>query len=173
MQGPPQNFLARKTVLSEPAPSKCTWTCHKKFLCEFQGKMSRPRTATTVLHKPVQSICRLARTCQNYARILKEKMPHICTCHKAILRNKYTEKSAPQHHDNRFVRNRNAYGHVAKAIACKNSHGKCRAPRASKTRTADFVPAWVIERHMEKVRSAILCVSLKLREKYENLPANR
>ena len=45
------------------------------------------------------------------------------------------------------LRNRNAHGHVRRAVFCKNAQVKCRRPRSRKTRAAEFVQACAIETH--------------------------
>ena len=54
----PQTHCLRAQTSWEPAQSTCTWTCDKSnFIREFAGKMSRPKTTTTILREPVQSKC--------------------------------------------------------------------------------------------------------------------
>ena len=43
---------------------------------------------------------------------------------------------------------RHGHGHVTRVILCENSEGKCRAPRASKSRRTDFARAWEVEMDM-------------------------
>ena len=51
--GPKQPFCA-----SLRSWNVLTWTCHRShFTHEFSGKMTRPRTTTTVLREPAQSNC--------------------------------------------------------------------------------------------------------------------
>ena len=51
-----QDLHARPFTLCEPAQLKCTGTYHKSsFMQEFEGKMPRPRTGTTVFCEPAQS----------------------------------------------------------------------------------------------------------------------
>ena len=47
------------------------------------------------------------------------------------------------------LRDRNAHGHVRRAVLCENSQGKCRGPRSGKHRAADFVRACAVEMHMK------------------------
>ena len=113
-----QDLHARPFTLCEPAQLKCTGTYHKtsSFMQEFEGKMPRPRTGTTVFCKPAQSKYTWTSHKSNFMRECTGKMrrPKI----KENLRRRLCAS----------LRSRNAIGHFTRALLCRNLQIKGRRP---------------------------------------------
>ena len=101
-------------VLCEPAQSKGTCTSHKSnFVREVTGRMPGPNPGTRVLHEPAQSKCTWTS--------------HKSHCLCKNLRGK-------------CVAERNAHGHVTRAILCENLQEQCRRPESVPDPTPALTP---------------------------------
>ena len=99
---------SRMSLLScEPAQSKCTWTCQRKFT----RKIPYALTATPISREPVQSKCTL-----HFTRAIL--CGNLQGCQTLIPRRPFCASLC----------SRNAHGHVIRAIWCENLQKKWRAP---------------------------------------------
>ena len=121
-----------KTVLREPAQSKCTWTC-QNFMREFSGKLpqtkikdgSRGRLCASLhsrnAHKSSQEACTNppGHADSQKSHIMREfsgKMPQA------------NIKQTPRRRLCASLRSRNAHGHRTRASLCENLQERSRKP---------------------------------------------
>ena len=119
----------RFLVLCEPAQSKCTWTCHKRyFMQKFTGKL--PEGAS-------RGPC-FVRGCA-----VENAPGHVTSailC-RNLKGNCQTPQPAPLFRAG--LRNRNAHGHVTRAVLCGNLQGNCQ------TAPAGVPVSCAVEMHMD------------------------
>ena len=97
-------------ALCEPAQSKGTWTCHKSHsMREFTVKMPVTKIGAQFMRACAVET-RMDMSQDFFARIYRKK------CRGP--RSRCTVRASP--------RNRNAHGHVTRAISCENLQEKCR-----------------------------------------------